>query len=114
MSKFLACEWFRRFAVLSAVVWLTGCSWFSDEEELGAATVLRPLEVPPDLIKPYGDDKLISPVSQVSSVSLQQTAKCDCDDRPPSIGERVLPPGKGVQRLRDGQHRWLLVSVFRT
>ncbi|MEE8379642.1 MAG: outer membrane protein assembly factor BamC [Gammaproteobacteria bacterium] len=111
MSKCLKSDLLRSFLVVNIVVFLAGCSWFSDEKEPGAATVLRPLEVPPDLVKPYRDDKLISPASQVSGASLQQTTKCDCDDRPPSIGERVLPPGKGVQRLRDGQHRWLLVSA---
>jgi len=115
MPKYLKSSWLRRCAVKSAVVsvvvLLAGCSWFSDEEELDAAAVLRPLEVPPDLVRPYGDDKLVSPVPLAATASPQQAADCRCNDRPPSIGERVLPPGKGVQRLRDGQHRWLLVSA---
>ena len=115
MPKFLKCKGLRRCAVKSAVmsiaVLLTGCSWFSDEKEPGAATVLRPLEVPPDLVRPYGDDKLVTPAPAISSKQIQQAEDCRCNDRPPSIGERVLPPGKGVQRVRDGQHRWLLVSA---
>ncbi len=115
MPKFLKSSWLRRCAVKSAVisivVLLAGCSWFSDEKEPGAATVLRPLEVPPDLVRPYGDDKLVSPVATASPQEMQQAVDCRCNDRPPSIGERVLPQGKGVQRLRDGQHRWLLVSA---
>ena len=111
MPKFLKNNWLRSFLVVNVVVLLAGCSWFSDEEELGTATVLRPLEVPPDLVRPYGDDKLVSPVSPVPTASPQQAADCRCNDRPPSIGERVLPQGKGVQRQRDGQHRWLLVSA---
>ncbi|MCK4587705.1 MAG: outer membrane protein assembly factor BamC, partial [Gammaproteobacteria bacterium] len=62
-------------------------------------------------VRPYGDDKLVSQIPTASSVQTQQAADCRCNDRPPSIGERVLPQGKGVQRLRDGQHRWLLVSA---
>ncbi len=108
--------WLRCCAVMSVVL-LAGCSWFSDKKELDAAEILSPLEVPPDLVRPYGDDKLVSPVPTTSSKQAPQTlqskktADCRCDDRPPSIGERVLPQGKGVQRLRDGQHRWLLVSA---
>ncbi len=111
MPKFLKCNYLCRFTVMSFVVLLAGCSWFSDEEELEAAEVLRPLEVPPDLIRPYGDDKLVSPAPMASAQQTQPAADCRCTDRPPSIGERVLPQGKGVQRLRDGQHRWLLVSA---
>ncbi len=111
MSKFLKNDWLRSFLVVNIVVLLAGCSWFSNEKEPGAATVLPPLEVPPDLVRPYGDDKLVSLVSPAPTASPQQAADCRCDDRPPSIGERVLPQGKGVQRLRDGQHRWLMVSA---
>ena len=115
MLKFLKSSWLRRCTVMSAVmsvvVLLAGCSWFSNDEAPGAATVLHPLEVPPDLIKPYGDDKLATPVPLAATASSQQAADCRCNDRPPSIGERVLPQGKGVQRIRDGQHRWLLVSA---
>jgi outer membrane protein assembly factor BamC len=115
MLKFLKNDWLRSLFVMSVVLLLAGCSWFSsDKEELGAAEVLSPLEVPPDLIRPFKDDKLVTPVPANSPKQTQpskKTTSCQCDDRPPSIGERVLPQGKGVQRLRDGQHRWLLVSA---
>lgn len=35
---------------------------------------------------------------------------CQCSE-PPSIGEQVLPQGKGVQRMREGQRRWLIVQA---
>jgi outer membrane protein assembly factor BamC len=95
-----------------SVLLLSGCSWFSsDKGELDAAETLTPLEIPPDLVRPYSDDKLVSPVPATSPQKVQKAADCRCDDRLPSIGERVLPQGKGVQRLRDGQHRWLLVAA---
>ena len=117
MLKFLKCNWLRCCIVMSVVL-LAGCSWFSSaKEELDAAEVLSPLDVPPDLVRPYDKNNLISSVPTASSRQTPQTLQskktedCRCDDRPPSIGERVLPQGKGVQRLRDGQHRWLLVSA---
>jgi outer membrane protein assembly factor BamC len=115
MLKFSNCNWFYKCTVMSVVMLLAGCSWFSsDKKDPEAAEILSPLEVPPNLVRPYGDDKLVSPVPVASpkqTLQSKKTADCQCDDRPPSIGERVLPQGKGVQRLRDGQHRWLLVSA---
>ena len=111
MPKYLKCGWLESCTVMSVLL-LSGCSWFSsDKDGLEGAETLSPLEVPPDLVRPYADDKLVSPVPTSSLQKDQKTADCRCDERPPSIGERVLPQGKGVQRLRDGQHRWLLVSA---
>lgn len=87
---------------------LSGCSWFADKEALEEAESLPPLEVPPDLIRPYTADKVAKPVSPGQGAA---TTDCRCDDRPPQIGEAVLPDGKGVKRLRDARHRWLLVSA---
>lgn len=100
---------FLRCSFLAGIVLLlAGCSWFSGKDELKEAETLPPLEVPPDLIRPYSADKVVKPVLPEKT----STAKdCQCDDRPPRVGEAVLPAGKGVQRLRDGQHRWLLVAA---
>lgn len=91
-----------------AVFLLVGCSWFSDKGELKEAESLPPLEVPPDLIRPYSADKVVKPALPEKAPKAKD---CQCDDRPPKIGEAVLPSGKGVKRLRDGQHRWLLVTA---
>ena len=111
MPKYLKCSWLKNCMVMGVLL-LSGCSWFSsDKEELDAAETLSPLEIPPDLVRPYTADKLVSPAPTKSPQKKQKAADCRCDDRLPSIGERVLPQGKGVQRLRDGQHRWLLVAA---
>lgn len=93
---------------------LTACSWFADDEEVDDARVLAPLEIPPDLVKPAGDPRLARPDLPAASAerapAQAQTADCRCD-QPPSIGERVLPAGKGVQRMREGQRRWLVVEA---
>jgi outer membrane protein assembly factor BamC len=104
-----------RLLILSAsLVLLTACSWFADDEEMPDARVLAPLEIPPDLVTPAGDPKLARPslpeAAMASTPSAAQTTDCRCD-QPPRIGERVLPAGKGVQRMRAGQRRWLVVDA---
>lgn len=99
----------RGIVLFGVAVILAGCSWFSNKDDADKAKSLPPLEVPPDLIRPYSQDKVVEPV--LPEKATVQTKDCQCDDKPPKIGEAVLPSGKGVQRLRDGRHRWLLVSV---
>ncbi|NOX76164.1 MAG: outer membrane protein assembly factor BamC [Gammaproteobacteria bacterium] len=97
------------------VVSLSGCSWFSSDTATNAeAPVLPSLEIPPDLVHPQGDPSLVRP--ELPSVDLaaasagSATTACQCSELP-RIGDRVLPEGKGVQRVREGQKRWLRVSV---
>jgi outer membrane protein assembly factor BamC len=104
-----------RLLILSVLLMLlTACSWFADDEEMPDARVLAPLEIPPDLVTPAGDPKLARPnlpeAEMASASTSAQTADCRCD-QPPRIGERVLPAGKGVQRMRAGQRRWLVVEA---
>ena len=97
-----------RLLMLSASLsLLTACSWFADDEDTADARVLPPLEIPPDLITPAGDPQLARPeLPEVTSTAVAPVAA-----QPPSIGERVLPAGKGVQRMREGQRRWLVVEA---
>jgi outer membrane protein assembly factor BamC len=92
---------------------LGGCSWFANDDEQVAAKVLPPLEVPPDLVTPQGDPSLVPPVlPEVSSAPRQSSEPPRvAESSLPRLGERVLPPGKGVQRMREGQRRWLLVAA---
>jgi outer membrane protein assembly factor BamC len=104
-----------RFLLLSAsLTLLPACSWFADDEEMEDARILAPLEVPPDLVKPAGDPRLARPdlpaTSSAPASASAQAADCRCE-QPPSIGERVLPAGKGVQRMREGSRRWLVVEA---
>jgi outer membrane protein assembly factor BamC len=101
-----------RLLLLCAVVALSGCSWFSNSDDgIQAAKILAPLEVPPDLIRPVADPRLARPELPVASPNnADQAVDCRCGE-PPRIGERVLPQNQDVQRMRDGQRRWLQVSV---
>jgi outer membrane protein assembly factor BamC len=91
--------------LISCSLLISACSWFS-EEEPGAAPVEPPLEVPPDLIKPSGNPSLQMPqVPQASQQKAQPAADL------PKLGQRVLPPQRGVTLVRDGWRRWLLVEA---
>ncbi len=108
----LALRW---LFLLMIVVTLNACSWFAGEEEqAGDARLLASLEVPPDLVTPKGDPRLTRPVLPELGGSATrpaaQTVDCQCNE-PPRIGERVLPAGKGVQRMREGLRRWLVVEA---
>jgi outer membrane protein assembly factor BamC len=89
---------------------LAGCSWLTGREDAGEAATLPPLQVPPDLLSPRENPQFVLPeVPQGATPAATPTDARRAE--PPTLGERVLPPGQGVQRVRDGQHRWLLVSA---
>lgn len=109
-SKCIHNFYLRGLLIVFSALMLASCSMFSSKAKTKEAETLPPLDVPPDLIRPYSEDKTVKPLT--SQNAPQNTAKeCQCDDRPPKVGEAVLPPGKGVTRLKDGQHHWLLVAV---
>ncbi len=95
---------------------LTACSWFAGGDgQAGDARLLVPLEVPPDLVTPKADPRLVRPVlpsvdSSAAGAAAAQVVDCQCNE-PPRIGEQVLPAGKGVQRMREGQRRWLVAEA---
>lgn len=103
------------FLIAGIAVFITACSSLSDDTDSGAKT-LPPLDVPPDLIKPYKADKIAEPVApqakgQTAEKTTAQKKECGCDETPARIGEAVLPPTKGVQRFQDGEYRWLQVHA---
>lgn len=107
----------RSLLIGSMALTLGACSWFaSDDPEAQDALLLSPLEVPPDLVTPKGDPRLARPTlpTKKKSDGLKQAnaapVDCQCNE-PPSIGEQVLPQGKGVKRMREGQRRWLVVQA---
>lgn len=113
VSYFISRLLFVGVATLS----LSACSWFaSDDPEAEDALLLSPLEIPPDLVTPKGDPRLARPIlptlkkSDGSKLAGGAAVDCQCSE-PPSIGEQVLPQGKGVQRMREGQRRWLIVQA---
>jgi outer membrane protein assembly factor BamC len=70
------------------------------------APVTPPLEVPPDLVKPSGDPRLQMPPAPEGPKPATPAA-ADM----PSLGQRVLPPQRGVTLARDGWRRWLVVEA---
>ena len=112
-------------ALLTALIALTlgACSWFGgDKPEAQDAMLLPPLEIPPNLISPQGDPRLARPIlpdvltaqgkSTIGGSKLATSPAVDCRcDEPARIGERVLAQGKGVQHMREGQRRWLIVQA---
>ena len=108
----------RRLLLLSvAALTLSACSWFAgDDPAAEDALLLSPLEIPPDLVSPKGDPRLARPtlpaLKKTSDGKLATTSleSCQCSE-PPRIGEQVLPQGKGVQRMREGQRRWLIAQA---
>lgn len=105
----------RGVLLISVVAALNACSWFrGDDEQKADAQVLAPLEIPPDLVTPVGDPRLARPeiptVKSGAKPPVTSTADCQCN-KPPRIGERVLPQGKGVTRMRKGQRRWLVAEA---
>lgn len=101
--------WTRLIPLGLGLLLLGGCSWFSGDEDRAAAKTLPPLEVPPDLLTPKGDPALARPILPAVDKTPGKVARQSSE--PPRIGERVLPPAKGVQRMREGQRRWLLVAA---
>lgn len=113
----------RYLLIAGALISLSACSLLSDDTTNGGKT-LQPLDVPPDLIKPYKADKVAQPVlpkateettgqsqGEAQGQTTKQTKECGCEETPARIGKAVLPPAKGVQRLRDGKYRWLQVHA---
>lgn len=104
----------RWLFLLVTVTALGACSWLvGGEQQSSSAELLAPLEIPPDLVTPVGDPRLARPVlpKRTASKPMDTSAMvCQCSE-PPKIGEKVLPAGKGVQRMRDGSRRWLSVQA---
>jgi outer membrane protein assembly factor BamC len=106
----------RLLLISTATLALGACSWFSgDDAESRDAPLLAPLEIPPDLVNPVGDPRLARPVLPTVHKSKSSGSKAlaiaPTVNETPSIGEQVLPQGKGVQRMREGQRRWLIVEA---
>lgn len=107
----------RMLVVGGVTLTLGACSWFAgDDPEAEDALLLSPLEIPPDLVTPKADPRLARPtlpaLKKSTGGKLASLAPADCQcSEPPSIGEQVLPQGKGVQRMREGQRRWLIAQA---
>lgn len=105
LNKLACCG---RISVLLGAAWLTaGCSLLPGYQQ-GMDGDVQPLEVPPDLIKPQGGERLAIP-----TLPEKTAGECPPGSQTalPAIEQRVLPAQKGVRIVREGRYRWLQVEV---
>lgn len=102
--------------VLAAFV-VTGCSTFNDltdsrkiDYKSASANRLPPLEIPPDLARPTGDDRFTVPdVNPSGSATYSAYAK-DRTAKPAPGSTGVLPMVSDARIERAGTQRWLVVQ----
>ena len=101
----------RSVLCLLACVSLGACSWFGDTKvDYKSAGQTAPLEVPPDLLKPGGDDRFRVPdinptgTATFSDYSRERAGQA----RGTTLG--VLPNVPNARVVRDGSQRWLVVK----
>jgi outer membrane protein assembly factor BamC len=105
-----------RILSIGLLITLTGCaSWFgSSKSEYENASKQKPLEVPPGLSSPAGDDRYVVPEVKgavSASDAGRTTAKPQLSSLPPAAQSGVLPSmGGDVRMERAGAQRWLVVK----
>jgi outer membrane protein assembly factor BamC len=93
---------------------LAGCSWDSlfgtEAIEYKSATKLPPLEVPPDLTKPGGDNRYAVPDLPTSSTATYSQYNQERTGKVRAGPAEVLPTSDSVHMERAGSERWLVVK----
>ena len=96
-----------------ATLALISCSSFelpSKKIDYKSAGKLPPLEVPPDLTRPSGDDRFTVPdVNPKSSATYSAYSK-DRSGQPQAVSSSVLPQQRDARIERSGTQRWLVVK----
>jgi len=106
-----------RVALVVAVALSAGCSAIdslnqSSRIDYKSAGKLPPLEIPPDLVTPRGNERFTIPErGQAQSQTLSGFQSARAADRPASESARVLPAADGVRMMRNGNQRWLVVDL---
>ena len=103
-------------AVAAAVV-LTACSSTKINIESkkvdykSESAKLPPLEVPPDLSRPPGDDRFAVPeINPRATATYSDYSRERAAGRPAASASNVLPQQGDVRLERDGNQRWLVVK----
>jgi outer membrane protein assembly factor BamC len=105
----------RLAGALSLAVALAGCSvteTFQDLTRVDYKTAQKrePLDIPPDLVTPRGDDRFAVPDRVGQGTTYSQFAR-GVEQRPASAtGPVVMPARPGVRIERQGSQRWLVVD----
>lgn len=96
---------------------LSGCSALNEfmgkEESVDYKSTVTgdPLSIPPDLTQANRDARFHSPLSGQGGLSYSQYAQAQ--EAQPAVGKvqsNVLPEQDGIQVMRDGELRWLVVD----
>ncbi|MFN9772064.1 MAG: outer membrane protein assembly factor BamC [Burkholderiales bacterium] len=105
----------RRAGALSLAGALAGCSVTETFHDLtrvddNTAHKREPLDIPPDLVTPRGDDRFAVPDRVGQGTTYSQFAR-GVEQRPASAtGPVVMPARPGVRIERQGSQRWLVVD----
>lgn len=100
----------RRILCVLACAALGACSWFEGKKvDYKSAGQTAPLEVPPDLMRPGGDDRFKVPdINPTGTATFSDYNRERAGPRTAGIG--VLPQIAGARVMRDGNLRWLVVK----
>lgn len=113
MMKFRTSRRYAGTALLAALAGLAGCSTINQalnlEEPVDYKSTVRgdPLSIPPDLTQANVDARYRAPEG---STTFSQYAQSQQASMNAPGTERVLPTVPGVQVMRDGDLRWLVVD----
>ena len=100
-----------RLVFLSTLLLLGGCSMLEGKKiDYKSAGTLPPLEAPPDLVMPSGDNRYAVPNAAPGSTATLSTYSQERGAKP-ATGTTVLPQVDKVRIERAGSQRWLLVDV---
>ena len=99
-------------ALLAFLAAVAGCSLNETIAEASrvdykSAGKLPPLDIPPDLVTPRGDDRFAIPDRGPRTLSGYQSAR---NAERPAGETRVLPSPQGMRIERAGTQRWLVVN----
>ncbi len=103
-----------RWSILLALALaLSACSITQEIEQrtkidYKSAAKLPPLDVPPDLVSPRGDDRYAIPEREQRTFSGYQSARTV--ERAQAADAKVLPSVEGMRIERAGTQRWLVVA----
>lgn len=97
---------------------LSGCSALNEfmgkEESIDYKSTVRvgdPLSIPPDLTQANAETRFQAPITNTGALTYNQYAQTQADK--PKMGEivsNVLPEQDGIQVMRDGELRWLVID----
>jgi outer membrane protein assembly factor BamC len=101
----------RRILCIVACAALGACSWFEGKKvDYKSAGQTTPLEVPPDLLRPTGDDRFKVPDINPTGTATFSDYSRERAGKPRAAAIGVLPQFADARVVRDGSQRWLVVK----